>query len=170
MEISTRRSASFGTTWMRSLPALWAAERQQMSRVIMDTTAKNAPALTDFWKTILVASGVKTPEGNGRIVPGLKPRPPKERGSSSSELGPRMRALASDDDVLLGVIERDALAGLNGRDGHAGSDGVTVASFDVGVGPFAVADASEPIADVGDGHVVCAGIGPVGNGGIRLTK
>src|SRR2546423_14407106 len=123
MEMSTRRSASLGTTRILSPEALCLPRTEQTRSAV----------------TRMRMRGLNT-------------------------LGTRMCVLAPDNDVLFGVIESDALTGLNCGDSHAERDGMTIASVNVGVGLLAVADGLEPVANVGDGHVIGAS---VSGGGCR---
>src|ERR1035437_1292805 len=63
------------------------------------------------------------------------------------------------------VVEGDFLASVDGGDVHAEGDGVMVAGFNGGVGGFARADTLHPVAHVGRGHGIAAGVG-FGGGGI----
>src|SRR3989442_16037055 len=97
-----------------------------------------------------VFSGETTLQKNGKLKMGT-------RGSPA--LGLLMRRSSSQNDRLLCVVETDALARLNGCDGHAKGDGVAVASFDVGVGRLAGADRFQPVPDIAHGGVIGAGVG-----------
>src|SRR4051794_36753263 len=72
--------------------------------------------------------------------------------------------LASCDDLLSLVVERDFFSGLDCSNVHAECDGVAVACFDWGVRSFARAHAFHPVAHVGRGLGIAAGVGPAGNG------
>src|SRR5712692_9391687 len=76
----------------------------------------------------------------------------------SAALGLRMGALTSHKDLLLRIIEANALASLNGGNGHAQSDGMAVASFDAGVGRLAGADRFQPVPDIAHRGVIGAGV------------
>src|SRR3989441_2776039 len=81
------------------------------------------------------------------------------RTRDAPALGLLMRRSSSQNDRLLCVVETDALARLNGGDGHAKGDGVAVASFDVGIGRLAGADRFQPVPDIAHGGVIGAGVG-----------
>src|ERR1039458_4712281 len=67
--------------------------------------------------------------------------------------------LASRDDLLGLVVEGNFLAGLDGRDVHAQSDGVAVSGFNRGIGCFSRADALHPVTHVGRCLRIGSGVG-----------
>ena len=73
--------------------------------------------------------------------------------------------MPTDDHVLRGIVESDALAGLDGGDRHAQRHRVTVAGVDTGVRRLATADALHPVPHVGRCGIVGAGVGGRRRGG-----
>src|SRR6185437_16243712 len=79
--------------------------------------------------------------------------------AARAETAPILRIdLSSSEHLLRFIVESYLLACLNSGDVHAECDGMAVSGFDGCIGSFSRANAFHPVAHIGGGLRICAGI------------